>query len=319
LKAIPYALASVLASSLTGIALAHVRRLAPVVFTLIMSSATIQTDHEAQRSPPDDGALGTGPAAALESLLEFQPELASGEELVVTDRRTLLIVDCVASPDEFVAEERFTFENLWPEIDSLELAQREFPQRSFSHPDKARKLLALARIQRSFSSITWAWIRPFTWGAAVGATTVFLLTYGARQTPPTNAPLSSTRVPFALTTFPSVVREDRIVVTTPPVVRPRLETRPQAPDSRPARATAAAPEPRTVSPFIGGVEITSTPEGARVFVNGRLEGITPLVIDGLPIGTRAVRVEAQGYDVWSSSLRVVANERTAVRVTLTHR
>jgi hypothetical protein len=288
-----------------------------------MSSATIQTDYEGRSRQHDDAPLSIASAAALDELDEFLPELASDEELIVADQRALLIVDCVASADEFPVEERpaFAFENLWPEIVAPAPGQRELakPSWSFSHPGKARKLRALARIRRLFSSITWAWIRPFIWGAAVGATTVFLLTNGARQMRPTNAPLSSARMPFALTTPPSVVPANRLVVTTPPVLRPRLEAQPQAPVSRPARATDAAPERRTVSPFIGGMEITSTPEGARVFVNGRLEGVTPLVIDGLPIGTRAVRIEAQDYDVWSSSLRVVANERTAVRVMLTHR
>jgi PEGA domain len=288
-----------------------------------MSSA-IQTDHDTLQSQQYDSSatLRTATAPALDELGEFLPELASDNECVVAHRRMLLIVDDVACWDEFPAEERpaFAFENLWPEIASLAPSQPEFPKRSwpFSHRGKARTLRALARMRRSFSSITWAWIRPFTWGAAVGATTVLLLTVAARQIRPTNAPLPSARVPFALTTPPSV-REDRIFVTTPPVLRPRLEPQPQAPDRRPARATDAAPELRSLSPFIGGMEITSTPEGARVFVNGRLEGVTPLVIDGLPIGARAVRVEAQDYDVWSSSVRVVANERTAVGVMLTHR
>jgi hypothetical protein len=249
--------------------------------------------------------LRPAPAPALDALGEFQPEIARGDELVVT-----VIVDAVAGRDEFPAEERpaFDFENLWPELDSPAPAQRELPKRSsFSHRSKAPS-----------SSIARAWIWPFTWGAAVGATVVFLLTAGARQMRPMNDPLSSGRMPFALITPPSA-GEDQIVVTTPPVLRPRPEAHRQAPHIRPAPDTGAAPEVRNVQRFTGGLEITSEPEGALVFVNGRLEGVTPLVIDGLPIGTRAVRIETEDYIVWSSSIRVVANERTRVAVTLTRR
>ena len=280
--------------------------------TLIMSSATIRTDHEL-RSQQDDGAtLSVPPAPALNALGEFQPEVVSGDEVVVADQRRLVIIDEIAGEDEFLAEKRpaFAFENLWPEVGPLEPAQREFPTRSssFSHIRKER-----------FSAITWAWIRPFTWGAAVGATIVFLATEGARQMQPKNAPLSSARVPFALTA-PRSVRENRIVVTTTtPVVRPGLEAQRHLPDRQPAPATDAAPKVRNVPPFLGGMEITSEPEGAQVFVNGRLQGVTPLVIDRLPIGTRAVRVEAQDYVGWSSSVRVVANERTRVGITLTRK
>lgn len=288
-----------------------------------MSSATIQTDHETHRSRQHDGAtVSIAPAVALESLLEFQPEVATGKARVVADQR-LLIVNELAGWDEFPAEERpaFAFENLWPELVSFARAQREYAKRSFSlsHPSETWNVRALlARMRRSLSSIPWAWIRPFTWGAAIGAATVFLLIEGARQTRPTNARLASGRVPFALTARPSVT-ENRIVVTTPPVFREGLAAQRPAPDRQSARATHAAPDVRTVAPFIGGMAITSMPEGAQVFVNGQLKGVTPLVLDGLPIGTRAVRVEAQDYIGWSSSVRVVANERTRVGVTLTRK
>ena len=280
-----------------------------------MASATIQTDRETQDS---DVTLRRTTASALDELDEFLPELASGNALVVADQR-LVIVDELAAWEEFPAEERsaFAFENLWPELVSREPAQPELPEWSWSlsRPSKMRYLRALARMRRSFSSMTWAWIWPFTWGAALGAATIFLLTEGAQ---PTNAPLVSRRVPFAPTTPPSV-SENRIVVTTPPVSLQGLDAQRPAPDKKPAQATDAAPGVRNVAPFIGGMEITSQPQGAQVFVNGRLEGVTPLVINGLPIGTRAVRVEAQDYIGWSSSVRVVANERTRVGITLTRR
>jgi len=91
---------------------------------------------------------------------------------------------------EFQPEERprVAVEDLWPESVSLEPDQREFAtwSRSFSHRCR------------------WAWIWPFTFGAAVGATTVFLLTEGTLQMLWANAPISSTRVPFVLHAAPAI-------------------------------------------------------------------------------------------------------------------
>jgi hypothetical protein len=58
------------------------------------------------------------------------------------------------------------------------------------------------------------------------------------------------------------------------------------------------------------------PDGARVFVNGALVGLTPLVLENLPVGSRAVRIEADGYQNWSTSTRVVANQQTDISATL---
>jgi hypothetical protein len=60
----------------------------------------------------------------------------------------------------------------------------------------------------------------------------------------------------------------------------------------------------------------SEPLGAQVFVNGQQVGSTPLVLNDLSVGSRAVRLEAQGYQSWSAAVRVVANEQTRVTVHL---
>ena len=68
--------------------------------------------------------------------------------------------------------------------------------------------------------------------------------------------------------------------------------------------------------YRGSLAFLSAPQGARVFVNGAFVGSTPLVLDNLPVGSRAVRMEAEGYQRWSSSTRVVANQRMRVSATL---
>ena len=93
---------------------------------------------------------------------------------------------------------------------------------------------------------------------------------------------------------------------------------------RPSRA-ASAPSTRrgnTAGPtpvsYRGSLAFESAPQGSRVFVNGAFVGSTPLVLKNLPVGSRAVRMEADGYQRWSASTRVVANQQTRVSATLAH-
>jgi len=53
-----------------------------------------------------------------------------------------------------------------------------------------------------------------------------------------------------------------------------------------------------------------------VYVNGAAVGVTPLVLQDVPVGSRAVRVDLAGYERWSSVLQIVANERTVATATL---
>jgi len=68
--------------------------------------------------------------------------------------------------------------------------------------------------------------------------------------------------------------------------------------------------------YRGSLAFRSAPQGARVFVNGSFVGSTPLVLENLPVGSRAVRIEADGYQRWSASTQVVANQQTRVSATL---
>jgi len=67
---------------------------------------------------------------------------------------------------------------------------------------------------------------------------------------------------------------------------------------------------------LGGLNVQSRPSGARVFVNGRLAGSTPIAIPGLPAGPATVRIEKVGYVPWTATVRVSAGEQTPVRASL---
>jgi PEGA domain-containing protein len=108
-------------------------------------------------------------------------------------------------------------------------------------------------------------------------------------------------------------------------------------DTKPARATIAAPMPSLVSrrpvdsrlggekpltpalpgaPFVGAITLESEPAGAQVFVDGRPIGLTPLLNWEVRAGSHVVRVESQGYGRWSSAVRVVTGNTLSVVATL---
>jgi hypothetical protein len=75
--------------------------------------------------------------------------------------------------------------------------------------------------------------------------------------------------------------------------------------------------PRAVVPALRGTLIvTSTPRGARVYVNNQLAGQTPLVMRDLAAGSRALRLDLDGYARWSRGVQVVADQSTTVAAQL---
>jgi hypothetical protein len=80
-------------------------------------------------------------------------------------------------------------------------------------------------------------------------------------------------------------------------------------------STEASPSSAPAS-YRGSLVINSRPQGADVFLNGRRAGTTPLVLDDVPVGSRAVRVVLKGHESWSRAFNVVANQRTTVVATL---
>jgi len=66
----------------------------------------------------------------------------------------------------------------------------------------------------------------------------------------------------------------------------------------------------------GTLIVTSTPGGASVYVNNQLAGQTPLVMRGLAAGSRAVRLDLDGYARWSRGIQVVADQSTTISARL---
>jgi PEGA domain-containing protein len=84
----------------------------------------------------------------------------------------------------------------------------------------------------------------------------------------------------------------------------------------PVEPQSTASRPVARARFYGSLTIESGPVSARVFINGEAVGVTPLALTEVPVGSRAVRLEADDHNSWSSTVRVVAGQETRVSATL---
>jgi hypothetical protein len=66
----------------------------------------------------------------------------------------------------------------------------------------------------------------------------------------------------------------------------------------------------------GTLVIESRPEGASVLIDGRPVGTTPLSLAGLSTGGHAVRLERDGYRIWTASVSISAGEQNRVTASL---
>jgi hypothetical protein len=79
---------------------------------------------------------------------------------------------------------------------------------------------------------------------------------------------------------------------------------------------AEEPAPAATAPTTpessGSLVVDSLPPGARVFLDGRPVGTTPLALDKVAAGSHVVRLELTGYNRWSSMVQIAAGERSKV-------
>ncbi len=84
-----------------------------------------------------------------------------------------------------------------------------------------------------------------------------------------------------------------------------LRSRAGLEESRPANREGA-----------GRLAVQSRPAGARVFVNDRIVGSTPLSMPNIPAGSATVRIELDGYQPWTTTVRVNDGEQVRVAASL---
>ena len=167
------------------------------------------------------------------------------------------------------------------------------------------------KIQRSVRRrFEWAiCVSVFAGGLLVGA----LLTGPAF---PTGLSATTTTKPGAVRTAPRPpVTETNVVAARNEQGTGGLDQVLTAGDDASAEGTGASSRAvvqRVASGYRGTLIVTSKPRGASVFVNGKLRGQTPLVLRGQSAGSRAVRLDLDGYSRWSRGVQVVADQSTTI-------
>ena len=112
--------------------------------------------------------------------------------------------------------------------------------------------------------------------------------------------------------------ERRVVITAAKPSQSLTVPLERAASTKTAQSAARTPPApsATKGDFVGALVVDSRPPGARVFVDGKLAGTTPLALKDIRAGEHAIRLEREGYRRWSSSVRVVASEQNRVTASL---
>ena len=82
-------------------------------------------------------------------------------------------------------------------------------------------------------------------------------------------------------------------------------------------STPAAATPPVAATAPGSLVVDSRPAGARVIIDGREVGRTPLTLEGLTPGVHAIRIDLTGYLPITTTARVEPGARARVAVSLT--
>jgi hypothetical protein len=78
------------------------------------------------------------------------------------------------------------------------------------------------------------------------------------------------------------------------------------------RAETPPPKPSAPQTFTGSIFVDSRPRGARVLLDGKEIGTTPLRIPDVPVGSHIVRLELPDHRFWTNSVRVTSGETAQV-------
>lgn len=86
--------------------------------------------------------------------------------------------------------------------------------------------------------------------------------------------------------------------------------------SNPATSIAASPANQQVSSETAGITISSSPDGADIYVDGEFRGNTPSTLK-LPAGKHVFRVILSGYQDWSRAMDMSVGSDVKLSATLT--
>jgi hypothetical protein len=92
----------------------------------------------------------------------------------------------------------------------------------------------------------------------------------------------------------------------------RLRRAPAAAPSRGAARTNKPATPAAPQSFVGTIYVDSRPRGARVLLDGKMVGVTPIRIPDVSVGSHVVRLQLEDHRDWTSSARVTSGQEARV-------
>ena len=123
-------------------------------------------------------------------------------------------------------------------------------------------------------------------------------------------PLQSYAVRVAQSGFEAATESVALTSGTPErSLALRLQRSPRA---APRPAAPAPPQPASPSVYTGSLYVDSRPRGARVSIDGRAVGVTPLRVPEVRIGSHVVRLELPDHRIWSSTATITAGQERRV-------
>jgi hypothetical protein len=90
------------------------------------------------------------------------------------------------------------------------------------------------------------------------------------------------------------------------------DKRAPAPEARTAQSPASASPAKPPVAASGAMFVDSRPQGARVFLDGKELGVTPLSLAALPTGSHVVRLELADHQSWTETTQVVGQKTAHV-------
>lgn len=72
----------------------------------------------------------------------------------------------------------------------------------------------------------------------------------------------------------------------------------------------------TIQPATGSLELSSTPEGSEIYLDGVYRGTTPSIIPGVQSGPHTLELRYHDYTSWSESVEIQGGTRSNVNATL---
>jgi hypothetical protein len=112
--------------------------------------------------------------------------------------------------------------------------------------------------------------------------------------------------------------DERRVTITPAQRTHSITVRlsPERPATAAIGAQRALPAPTAEARGTGQLTVESRPAGAQIFLDGRLVGTTPLLLNEVPVGDHALHLERDGYQRWSSAIRIAPSKPNRVAASL---